>query len=80
MTDNKEEQLKYAESVKYLFQLENEDEYDKYVKTENKDKKDEKQTCPFSLFFNIDIPQNIKSQIMSQKNVHTIIKSNFDKH
>ncbi|MEK7434665.1 MAG: glutamyl-tRNA reductase [Cyanobacteriota bacterium] len=80
MTDNKEEQLKYAESVKYLFQLENEDEYDKYVKTENKDKKDEKQTCPFSLVTNIGIPQNIKSQIMSQKNVHTVIKSNFDKH
>ncbi|MFN8673574.1 MAG: glutamyl-tRNA reductase [Candidatus Sericytochromatia bacterium] len=47
VTENKEEQLKHAESIKYLFQLDNEDIYSKYMRTDKNDIKPPL-SCPFA--------------------------------
>lgn len=69
MAENKEAQLRYAEGIKYLFQLESEDAYKKYVRSEAETHTSEnKLACPFSVIQNVDLPHHLKVNISSEKN------------
>lgn len=73
MAENKEAQLRYAEGIKYLFQLESEDAYKKYVRSEVQEHPSEnKLTCPFAAIQNVDLPHHLKTQISSEKNHQTL--------